>query len=196
MTMDTSKIGPNSIIQTVKALREAQGEEKVHKLLHNAELEKYLQILPSEMVDEEEFIRLVHALVELCGYDVAKKVLRTSGQYTGTYLLENRIPRVAQWLFGVVPKSVGMNLFLKAIGKNAWTFVGSGSFTYQVQGNESYIKIENSINSRGLRAEEPLCAFYTGTFEKLFQTLIDRKLQVNESKCIACGDNFCYFEVK
>ncbi|KAB2953059.1 bacteriochlorophyll 4-vinyl reductase [Heliorestis acidaminivorans] len=194
--MKKSKIGPNSIIQTIRVHREKHREEEVKRLLHKAGLEKYIEQLPTEMVHEEEFNQLVHALIELYGFEETTRILKKSGQYTATYLLENRIPKVAQWLFGIVPRSTGMKLFLKAISQNAWTFVGSGNFTYEVKKDKAYLQIVNSINAKGLRSEQPICTFYTGTFEKLFQTLIERNIKVAETKCSACGDDFCYFEVK
>ncbi len=63
------RVGPNAIIRVVAALEDAQGRAAVERLLIAAGLERYLDALPTEMVDEQEVTRLQSALREQVGIE-------------------------------------------------------------------------------------------------------------------------------
>ncbi|WP_207708764.1 bacteriochlorophyll 4-vinyl reductase [Heliobacterium mobile] len=189
------KIGPNSIIQTVAALKEKYGDEKADVILRQGGKGYLIDNLPSEMVDEKEFISLVHMLASSVGHTETKVILRRSGELTAKYLLKHRIPGPIQWLLKVLPAKQGLRILLSAISKNAWTFVGTGTFSYDSE-NEKKIYIENCLSCRGLHSSQPICSFYEGTFEKLIQTLIVSKAQVREIECIALGAKTCTYQIQ
>jgi divinyl protochlorophyllide a 8-vinyl-reductase len=45
-------------------------------------------------------------------------------------------------------------------------------------------------------ADEPLCDFYAGTFERLFRVLVHPDTVVTETACQATGDASCLFEAR
>ncbi len=120
---------------------------------------------------------------------------RDAGLRTGDYLLANRIPRPAQALLSILPPGLASRTLLKAIRGNAWTFVGTGVFV----ADPSYppkLTITDSLLCRGAVADQPLCDFYTGTFERLYRRLVDSDAVVTEIACHAKGDPDCVFEVR
>lgn len=151
--------------------------------------------LPSEMIAEREAQSLVHALVEKVGPWLATSVLREAGHRTGDYLLANRIPRIAQWVMRVSPQSVALSILLSAIGRNAWTFVGSGRFRVGSSSGNPELIVESCAMCSDMHEDRPMCDFYAGTFERLMQALVARHASVTEIECCAQGGSACRFAV-
>lgn len=166
-TSSSARIGPNALIQTVRALRETYDDQQVGAILSRAHLSHLLHDDPAGMVAESDFAALVTALTEALGMDVAHDILERSGQLTAAYLLVHRIPRPFQHLLRLVPRRVAFWLLLTAISQHAWTFVGSGTFTFAV-GRETRLTVVSSITPA-----EAVSGFYGGTLQHLVHSLID-----------------------
>ncbi|ABZ83859.1 bacteriochlorophyll 4-vinyl reductase [Heliomicrobium modesticaldum Ice1] len=189
------KIGPNSIIQTVAALQERYGEGRTAEFLVNVGRGDLTQKLPAEMVDEQEFNDLVRSIQASFGNQELTQLLRRSGELTAAYLLKHRIPLPIQWILRILPVRAGLKMLLSAIEKNAWTFVGTGSYRFTM-GDRPRITIERCLSCRGLSANEPICAFYEGTFQTLIRTLVDKEATVKETACSAKGAPACVYEIR
>jgi divinyl protochlorophyllide a 8-vinyl-reductase len=188
------RIGPNSIIRTVEALREAYGPAHAAEILRRGRRADLIDTLPAEMVDETDFTRLVLLLRSQLGGPTAERILRRSGQLTAVYLLQNRIPRPVQYVLKVLPRCIALKILLQAIGKHAWTFVGSGTFSFRLD-KTLHISIGDCVECRGVQASAPVCSYYSGAFEHLLRTLIAPSATVREIACIACGSEYCMFQV-
>lgn len=192
--MASAKIGPNSIIQTIRVMTESYGREHTEKLLHD-ERYPWGSELPTEMVNEEDFLLLVHVLVRSFGIEEARRILSKSGDYTAAYLLAHRIPKPMKWIFPLLPRSVRLNMLMSAIGKHAWTFAGSGRFQY-IPGETPTFVIDDCITSRNITSEKPFCSFYEATFTGLLSALVDPQAQVEEKKCRVTGHSQCVFIIR
>lgn len=190
-----AKIGPNAVIRVAEALEQARGSESVTQVFQAAGLGHYLTVLPSEMVHEREVTRLQAALRERLGIPVARSVSHDAGLRTGDYLLANRIPRPVQRLLAVLPARLASRVLISAIRRNAWTFVGSGVFDGE-PGRPTRLSVTDGPICRGASADEPLCDFYAGSFERLFSRLVHRDARVSEIACQANGAETCVFEVR
>ncbi len=191
----TGRIGPNAIIRVAEVLPARVGSDATRRLFDRAGLARYLGAPPQAMVDEAEVRALHGALREALGATAAREVARAAGQRTADYLLAHRIPRPVQRLLRWLPAPLAARVLLAAIGRNAWTFVGSGRFTAQA-GRPCVLQIAGNPLCRGVQAETPGCDFYAGTFERLFRVLVHRDAQVLETHCEACGDAACRFEIR
>jgi divinyl protochlorophyllide a 8-vinyl-reductase len=170
-----ARMGPNAIIQTVHALRDHYGTTIANTMLAHHEHAHLVEELPSEMIDEADFHRLVQMLVVQTGSSETGVVLREAGQRTAHYLLQHRIPRLFQRLVRILPCRMGMWLLLWAISKHAWTFAGSGQFRFVVDHDPT---ISLTINYPSV---ETVAHFYGGTFSVLLQTLINPQIEVQIS---------------
>lgn len=189
------RVGPNAIIRVAEALEAVQGHDAVVELFNRAGLARYLDAMPSAMVEEGEVTALQAALREQLGVSEARQIARDGGKRTGDYLLAVRIPKFAQFIISHLPSKLGSQTLIKAIRSNAWTFVGTGVF----EADASYppkFTITNSLLCRGATADQPLCDFYAGTYERLFRQLIDPETTVTEVACAAMGDPACVFELR
>jgi divinyl protochlorophyllide a 8-vinyl-reductase len=160
-------IGPNAIIQTVRALNDLHGAPAAARLLIASGQGHLIDHAPTTMVDEADFHTLVHALVVQSGSSATSRVLQIAGQHTADYLLAHRIPRPFQRLVRLLPRRAGLWLLLKAISFHAWTFVGSGQFRFAVAGHPAIHVVVTHPTAY------PVVHFYGGTFGHLLRVLID-----------------------
>lgn len=188
-----ARIGPNAITRVAEALS-AQGLDPA-SCFEVAGLSHYLAQPPETMVIETEVINLHHQLREQLGIERARAISFDAGLRTGDYLLAHRIPESAQRILHLLPPKPACKILLKAIGKHAWTFSGSGDFGVK-QWKPLQVSIHDCPLCRGVVADNPLCDFYTGAFERLFRTLVSKKMQVKEIACGAMGEPACLFEMR
>ncbi|MEI7747481.1 MAG: bacteriochlorophyll 4-vinyl reductase [Chlorobiaceae bacterium] len=167
MNTTPSKIGPNSIIQTVAALEAAYGKTKAETMLSKIGQGYLVGNLPKEMVEEAKFHTLVGALQKEIGETATSRILQESGERTARYLLKVRIPGIFQKFVKLLPPRPAFKLLLFAISKNAWTFAGSGEFAYTM-------KRPPEISVKVTFPTLPVVGnFYLGTFTALLQELVN-----------------------
>jgi divinyl protochlorophyllide a 8-vinyl-reductase len=190
-----SRIGPNSIIQTVAALKERLGVEETRAWLERIGRGDLNEAMPTTMVVEHEFLDLIGHLREWQGLEVAAEVLERSGELTAAYVMANRIPAPIRTLLRIVPGWLGLRILLAAIKKHAWTFAGSGQFSYRFD-RGLHLQLAHCIECQGIQSDTPICRYYCGAFRGMIGTLIDPKVQVREIACSACGAGACEFVVE
>ncbi len=188
-----ARIGPNAILQLMAAFEAAMGRDEMHGLMRQAGLAHYLEQAPGAMVDEDEVIRLHQLLRQRVGPDPCAEISRDAGHRTAAYLLANRIPPLAQKLLRALPARLSTYPLLMAIGRNAWTFTGSGHYA-ATGGRPTVVTIDGCPLTRGLTADRPVCDYYAGTFEGLFRALVHPAVTVRETACRAAGAETCRFE--
>lgn len=189
-----ARIGPNAVIQTVNALIELRGQAEARRLLIALGRPELTERQPANMIDEREFVDLAHDLLGALGPAEAGRVMARAGVLTSRYVMRNRIPRPVHWLLRALPRQLGLSLLLGAIGQHAWTFAGSGRFSYTL-GRAPLLAIENCLTARGRVADAPVCTFYQAAFQGFVTTLIDARLRVHEERCAACGAPRCEFRI-
>jgi divinyl protochlorophyllide a 8-vinyl-reductase len=171
-TEPVAKIGPNALIQTARALGDLH-HGLVVQTLHDAALGDLLTNPPKHMVDEANVVALVRALTVNLGPEATSRVLSLSGAYTADYLLANRIPRPFQWVLGMVPRRTALRLLLLAVGAHAWTFAGSGTFTYDLRRDVPVLVVDSQIGPANV-----VRTYYAGTFRQLIHIMIDAEADV------------------
>ena len=191
----TQRIGPNAIWRVAEAMRAGPDADATARVFECAGLSHYLETLPQEMVDEREVTALHQALREVLGVKRAREIGADAGRRTGDYLLAKRIPRPAQAVLKVMPRSMAARILLKAIEKNAWTFAGGARFSTQA-GTPTRFILEGSRVCLGAESPVTLCDYYGGTFERLWRVLVDPHIRVVEVQCQAMGKPACIFEVR
>ncbi len=182
-------IGPNAILQYLPILDETFGQDARQALLRKARVHK----IPdgTVMIPEGEAIRLQQEL-RLHAPLLAPHLARKAGIATADYILENRIPKLAQSVLKVLPRHLAARLLSRSIAAHAWTFVGSGKFTVR---SPWAFEISNNPMVDGEHSDHPLCHWQAAVFERLYQVLIDPRIICEESHCCAQRDcDTCLFE--
>ncbi|NTW83069.1 MAG: bacteriochlorophyll 4-vinyl reductase [Chlorobiaceae bacterium] len=183
----SSKIGPNSIIQTVTALETRFGKTEAEAILKRCGQGHWIGNLPSEMTEESKFHALVGALDNEIGENKTASILEESGRRTAAYLLRVRIPGFFQKILKPLPPGIAFKLLLFAISKNAWTFAGSGEFSY-TSGKKPVITVKVTYPGRPVVGN-----FYLGTFEALLEELVNPKTTIKASIKKESGSILCTY---
>lgn len=189
-TTRTAQIGPNALIQTVNAIRELADEHQLLTMLQRCQQENLLDAEPTSMVDERLFAELTQAVTDVLGVPMAQSVLQRSGERTAAYLLQHRIPGPFQRLLHLLPRRLALRTLLIAINQHAWTFTGSGQFTYQLD-KRPLLTVISTIEPGPVAA-----AFYGGTFCHLLQTLVEPDLQLQVSTTAFQNNTICAYVVQ
>jgi divinyl protochlorophyllide a 8-vinyl-reductase len=181
-----SKIGPNSIIQTVAALEAKFGKTKADTILKKIGQGHFIGNLPTEMIEESKFHAMVTSLQKEIGNTSTAEILKESGERTARYLLKVRIPAIFQKIVKLLPGRPAFKIFLFAISKNAWTFAGSGKFSY-IMSRPPEITVIVTYPTHPVVGN-----FYLGTFTALLQELVNPKTKIKadirqENKTIRCN---------
>lgn len=188
------RIGPNAVIRLIEALDQLTDRATTLALFEAAGLARYIARPPEDMVEEAE-VALLHRLVEArLGTECSQAAARIAGERTAEYLLERRIPRLAQSLLRLLGPWLASRLLARAIAANAWTFVGTGHFTAQ-HGRPTLFHIGNCPLCRDRQAAGPICTFYAATFERLYARLVHPETHVVETACCAAGAGACTFTI-
>jgi divinyl protochlorophyllide a 8-vinyl-reductase len=187
-------IGPNAIIQLVETLRAHWGTQETRKLLEAVGQGAYFDKPPRNMVPQTEVAALHQQLYRMVDCQEFKRLSAEAGQRTGDYLLANRIPGPVQWVLKRMPDAIAARVLSRAIQKHAWTFAGSGVFTYYWQSRLMFSITGNPITA-GLRADIPICDYYAGTFERIFRVIVNDTWRAVEQTCEANGASACLFEI-
>ncbi|MCO8145286.1 bacteriochlorophyll 4-vinyl reductase [Rhodovulum tesquicola] len=187
----SGRIGPNAVLQLLPVLETAGGAALRDEMLEAAGLDAP----PSDtgLMDEGPAAAMHHALRRrLPGR--APDLLREAGARTGDYILAHRIPPLAQKVLKALPLALAAPVLAKAIAKHSWTFAGSGAFRV-VSTRPLVFELTDNPLIRGEHAPHPICGWHEAVFDRLFQTLVDKRLRTRETACAATGAPLCRFEI-
>lgn len=171
------RVGPNAIIRVAEALVEQHGEDLARAVFATAGISGWLDTHPGAMVPEADVAALHRALIAHLSEPEARGIAASAGRLTAAYLLANRIPRLVQLVLRLLPAAPASRILLRAIGKHAWTFVGSGSFTVE-RGPPVVVTITGGPLRAAGSAAGGVAAYYAATFEALFRSLVHPRTSV------------------
>jgi divinyl protochlorophyllide a 8-vinyl-reductase len=171
------RVGPNAIIRVAEALVTEHGEDVARTVFAAAGISGWLDTHPGAMVPEADVAALHRALIAHLTEPEARGIAASAGRLTAAYLLANRIPRLVQVILRLLPAAPASRILLRAIGKHAWTFVGSGSFSV-AHGPPVVVTITGGPLRAAGPAASGVAAYYAATFEALFRSLVHPKTSV------------------
>lgn len=184
------EIGPNSVLQTMEAMREFAGAGGPPLLAARAGIPRDF---PDGMIPESWFVRLAHEVRSLLDEQDAEAVLRRSGTLTGEYVSRNRVPAPIRLVLRALPPRLAVPLLLQAFRRHAWTFAGSGDF--RIEGPyPGILVLENAPTCRNGSGPARSCGYYEAAFESLLQ-LAAPGIRVTETDCTAGGAPACRFRI-
>lgn len=171
------RVGPNAVTRVAEALAEEHGEQLARAVFASAGLLGWLDHPPGAMVPEADVAALHRALVAELSEAEARGIAALAGRRTAAYLLANRIPRPVQVILRLLPAAPASRLLMRAIGRHAWTFVGSGSFTVE-RGPPVIVTITGGPLRAAGAAAPGVAAYYAACFEALFRALVHPRTSV------------------
>jgi divinyl protochlorophyllide a 8-vinyl-reductase len=177
VTHPAALIGPNALIQTVRALHELVGPSATFAVLARADRLDLLDQSPGEMVHAAEFTALVDALFATLPRSDATRVLFRSGELTAAYVIRNRIPAPIRLLLRGLPPSFALRLLLRAIRRHSYTFAGAAQFHYELRPTP-LITLTGDPATGTLPASR-VEDYYHGAFSTFMRTLVTHKARVD-----------------
>lgn len=189
-----SAIGPNAVTRIAEALTARQGVLTCQAVFARAGLAHRLAIPPTAMVSEREVADLYCALQEVCGPAEAAGAAAEAGRLTAEYLLANRIPKPAQFVLRHLPRRLALRLLCAAIARHAWTFAGSGRYSYAL-GRVPELRLHANPIARRRAPDPDGCHYHAAVFRQLLRALIDPAIEVHETACCANGAQACVFRL-
>lgn len=192
-------IGPNAVIQLVAALKELGETEAMLRLFKDSGRTAWVEAPPQTMIPASDAARLHVGLRGILPRPRAEAALTLAGKLTADYLLANRIPGPAQTVLKLLPARLSAWALMRAISANAWTFAGSGAFSFSVglfsRNSWAEARIGDNPLCEGLHAEVPTCVWHAAVFERLFRALVSPASRAREIACCAQGEQFCRFRM-
>jgi divinyl protochlorophyllide a 8-vinyl-reductase len=189
-----ANIGPNAVTQLLAALSAGGLDHYVGSLFAAAGTADWLAEPPAVMVDEQRVARLHQTVRLLLPAQQATAVLADAGRRTADYILANRIPKPAQFVLKLLPPPLAARALASAISAHAWTFAGSGRFSFR-PGKPMVFEIAGNPLCADERAGAPVCIWHAAVFQRLFEVLVSSAASVVETDCEASGDASCRFEI-
>ena len=186
----SAQIGPNAVLQTLRAIRETASPGLALEASRAARLPDQL---PDGMIPEPWFVRLLAAV--RAHVPSSETVLGRAGRYTALYVRENRVPRALRSALGLLPARAALPVLLEAFRRHAWTFAGSG--TFRVEGNYPHVLSLRDAPTCREASHPPQTgggAYYAAAFQELL-ALAAPGVEVREIDCVARGAPVCRFEI-
>lgn len=176
-TATAGRIGPNAVTRIADALSAADRP----RVFARAGLAYYLDAPPTAPVDEREVARLHAALSACLGPILANQVAAIAGRATADYLLTHRVPRSARFALALMPRALAAPLLMRAVGRHAWTFAGSGRLSYRCAGDVALVISGGPLANPAARPT--LAAYYAACFEALFEGIFRRPVSARAIHC-------------
>lgn len=196
LAREEPRIGPNAVLQTLRAAVELEGPDLATAVAARAELPT---AWPEGLIPEAWFVRTADALrAELGGAGAsperAEAILAAAGRRTGDYVAAHRIPVPFRVLLRLLPIRVAVPTLLWAFARHAWTFAGRSAFA--VEGRAPRVLVlDDAPTCRTPLEDRRGGHYYEAAFERLL-SLCGPGLEVREVTCRARGDAACRFHIE
>ncbi|WP_349357891.1 bacteriochlorophyll 4-vinyl reductase [Stappia sp.] len=167
----TDRIGPNAALQLAAALSDWRGDAVARALFARVGLVDWLDDPPGALVPAAPVERLYACLYADFPQDAAR-LAAEAGRRTADYVIANRIPAPVRGLLTALPPVLAAPLLIRAIEKNAWTFVGGGRLTVVSRKPATFALQDHPLTLPGV-------PWHAAVFARLFQVLVSPRARAS-----------------
>ena len=188
---------------TLKSLEEVMGKNGLNAILNLAGLSNYIETYPPDNLDKgfdfSELSAIGTALEEMYGPRGGRGLALRVGRATFSDALKNfgALAGVADLAFVVLPLHAKLRIGVPAMAK-IFSQLSDQLSTVEEKDNEYLYTIHKCPCCWGRHnADKPVCFIATGLLQEGLKWVSGgNEFRVNESKCIAVGDDVCEFVVQ
>jgi predicted hydrocarbon binding protein len=188
---------------TLKSLEEVMGKNGLNAILNLAGLNHYIDSYPPDNLDKgfdfSELSALGTALEDMYGPRGGRGLALRAGRATFSDALKNfgALAGVADLAFVVLPLHAKLRIGVPAMAK-IFSQLSDQLSTVEEKDNEYLYTIHKCPCCWGRHnADKPVCFIATGLLQEGLKWVSGgNEFRVNESKCIAVGDDVCEFVVQ
>jgi predicted hydrocarbon binding protein len=187
----------------IKSLEEVMGKNGLNAILNLGGLQNYVEHFPADNLDKGfDFIELSAiglALEEMYGPRGGRGLMLRAGRATFADALKNfgALAGVADLAFVVLPLHAKLRIGLPAFAK-IFVQLTDQVTTVEEKENEFIWTIHKCPCCWGRHgADKPVCYISTGLLQESLKWVSGgNEFRVNESKCVAVGDEVCEFVIQ
>ncbi len=187
----------------IKSLEEVMGKNGLNAILNLAGLSHYIDSYPPDNLDKgfdfAELSAIGVALEDMYGPRGGRGLMLRAGRATFSDALKNfgALAGVADLAFVVLPLHAKLRIGVPAMAK-IFTQLSDQLSTVEEKDNEYLYTIHKCPCCWGRHdADKPVCFIATGLLQEGLKWVSGgNEFRVNESKCIAVGDDVCEFVIQ
>jgi len=188
---------------TLKSLEEVMGKNGLNAILNLAGLNHYIDSYPPDNLDKgfdfSELSALGTALEDMYGPRGGRGLALRAGRATFSDALKNfgALAGVADLAFVVLPLHAKLRIGVPAMAK-IFSQLSDQLSTVEEKDNEYLYTIHKCPCCWGRHnADKPVCFMSTGLLQEGLKWVSGgNEFRVNESKCVALGDEVCEFVIQ
>jgi len=188
---------------TLKSLEEVMGKNGLNAILNLAGLSNYIDTYPPDNLDKgfdfSELSAIGTALEEMYGPRGGRGLALRAGRATFSDALKNfgALAGVADLAFVVLPLHAKLRIGVPAMAK-IFSQLSDQLSTVEEKDNEYLYTIHKCPCCWGRHnADKPVCFIATGLLQEGLKWVSGgNEFRVNESKCVAVGDDVCEFVIQ
>lgn len=188
---------------TIKSLEEVMGKNGLNAILNLAGLNNYIDNYPSDNLEKgfdfAELSAIGSALEDMYGPRGGRGLALRAGRATFSDALKNfgALAGVADLAFVVLPLHAKLRIGVPAMAK-IFSQLSDQLSTVEEKDNEYIYTIHKCPVCWGRHnADKPVCFIATGLLQEGLKWVSGgNEFRVNESKCVAVGDEICEFVIQ
>jgi len=188
---------------TIKSLEEVMGKNGLNAILNLAGLNNYIENYPPDNLEKgfdfAELSAIAVALEEMYGPRGGRGLALRAGRATFSDALKNfgALAGVADLAFVVLPLHAKLRIGIPAMAK-IFSQLSDQLSTVEEKDNEYIYTIHKCPVCWGRHnADKPVCFVAAGLLQEGLRWLSGgNEFRVNESKCVAVGDDVCEFVIQ
>ncbi len=187
----------------IKSLEEVMGRNGLNAILNLAGLNNYVENYPPDNLEKSlDFVELSAigtGLEEMYGPRGGRGLALRAGRATFSDALKNfgALAGVADLAFVVLPLHAKLRIGLPSMAK-IFSQLSDQHSTFEEKDNEYIFTIHKCPCCWGRHdADKPVCFIATGLLQEGLKWISGgNEFRVNESKCVAVGDDVCEFVIQ
>lgn len=188
---------------TIKSLEDVMGKNGLNAILNLAGLQHYVDSYPPDNLEKgfdfAELSAIGSALEEMYGPRGGRGLALRAGRATFSDALKNfgALAGVADLAFVVLPLHAKLRIGIPAVAK-IFSQLSDQLSTTEEKDNEFIYTIHKCPVCWGRHsADKPVCYIATGLLQESLKWVSGgNEFRVNESKCVAVGDDVCEFVIQ
>jgi predicted hydrocarbon binding protein len=187
---------------TLQSLETVMGKNGLNAILNLAHLPHLIGTYPPDNLERQfdfaDFSAFNLALEEMYGPRGGRGLALRAGRNAFDDALRNfgALAGVGDLAFRVLPLAVKMRIGIPAMAR-IFSQISDQYSTVQERENDFVYTIHRCPVCWGRKADKPVCFVATGLLEGGLKWLSGgSEFRINESKCIACGDDVCDFVIQ
>lgn len=203
LTEDTPYVNA-MLLQMVRGIEEVMGANGLNAVLRLSDLDRFIDAPPPNNLEfgvlAREYAALNEAIEKFTGR-AGKGMLRRIGRSSFRWGLKEQsaVMGLAGIALRVLPQQLRKRAVLLGIRKGIMDTVPYASIDVKEENGVLVLTDCACVSCHTRHSEQPVCHLYAGSLQEAMAYATGKDFQefeVVETHCLACGDDYCRFEIR